>query len=134
MVSGLVSKTLEIVLRELSRAMLGEEAAVHRALLGTPHTLVSKQSNRVTAEQKASFLQLSYRDIIQVSGSHLAVNPGNCNNNHFGKRCSWVSQMSREQPTAFWFYLKSSPQEGKHVLYDKSGQESMFEELKGPIY
>lgn len=46
MVSGLVSKTLEIVLRELSRAMLGEEAAVHRALLGTPHTHSSQ--SRVT--------------------------------------------------------------------------------------
>lgn len=43
-----------------------------------------------------------------------------------------VMQMSRAQPTAFWFYLRSSPQEGKHVLYDKSGQESMFEALKGP--
>lgn len=57
MVSGLISKTLEIVLRELSRVMLGEEAEAHRALLGTPHTLVSKQSKRVTGEQKASFLQ-----------------------------------------------------------------------------
>lgn len=43
-----------------------------------------------------------------------------------------LTQMSRAQPTAFWFYLRSSPQEGKHVLYDKSAQESMFEALRGP--